>query len=246
MRKLLPLAVVLASTLAPVAQAEYKFGWGNVHYDYQYWNQGAEDIDFKQALIGIEGGATFSWGQVYGFYDYEGIDKDSGEQGQTMNGDMHVYLGDTGASLFLKAYSSQSPHIKEINQFIGAGYTDLKGDGWWFTPWIGRQYINMRNDFGPNTDINGRNGFSIGWNAGYAFEAFGESFLLTNWHETELDRNDKYAENNGGSTGVNGGLNLTWNMTDEISTTVMYRYFYNKLGNDDYGDILIYRIAYNF
>lgn len=232
-------------TFTTASHAEQKYGWGNIHFDYQDWNAGFTDLNYKQALVGVEGGIGFNWGEMYGFYDYENITGKRGEQGQTANGETHIYLGDSGVSLFGKVYNSQSPDFKETNQFLGLGYTDLKGDGWWFKPWIARQYITAHNNFGPAYDVNGLNGFSIGWNAGYAFKFLEQDFLLSNWNEIELDRNDDYASNNFGHEGLNGGLNLTWKITDHISTTVMYRYFYNKLGADGYGDILIYRIAYD-
>ncbi|MBV7406920.1 outer membrane protein OmpK [Enterobacter sp. ENT03] len=248
MKKLLCLTSTLfLSTITGDAFAEQKYGWGNIHFDYQSWDSGVKDLEYEQALVGIEGGAGFDWGEMYGFYDYENILRNEKEHGQTMNGETHYYLWDTGASLFGKVYNSQSPNFKETNQFIGIGYTALKGDGWWFKPWIARQYINAHSNFGPAYDINGYNGFSIGWNAGYAFTFLSQNFLLSNWNEIELERNEDYAANNsGGEEGLNGGLNLTWKITDHISTTVMYRYFYNKLGADGYGDILIYRLAYDF
>ncbi|EPQ5852998.1 outer membrane protein OmpK [Klebsiella variicola] len=226
--------------------AKQKYGWGNVHLDYQSWDSGFQDLNNEQTLVGIEGGIGFDWGEMFGFYDYENILDKAGNQGQTMNGEAHIYLGGTGLSLFGKIYNSQSPNFKETNQFIGFGYTSLKGEEWWFKPWVGRQYINAQNNFGPASDINGFNGFSIGWNAGYAFKFLKQDLLLSNWNEIELDRNDDYASNNFGREGFNGGVNLTLKITDDISTTFMYRYFYHKLGANGYGDILIYRVAYNF
>lgn len=244
MKRLISGLCILTASFCTLA--EQKYGWGNIHFDYQSWDAGVKDLEYEQALIGIEGGMGFNWGEMYGFYDFENILDDEGNQGQTMNGEIHTYLWDTGASLFTKVYNSQSPDFKETNQFIGFGYTDLKGDGWWFKPWIARQYITAHNNFGPAHDINGLNGFSIGWNGGYAFKMFNQDFLLSNWNEIELERNDDYAANNNGHEGLNGGLNLTWRITNHISTTFMYRYFYNKLGADGYGDILIYRLAYDF
>ncbi|HFD2949963.1 TPA: outer membrane protein OmpK [Klebsiella pneumoniae] len=240
------LLIILFGMTSMSTYAKQQYGWGNVHFDYQSWDSGFKDLEYEQALIGVEGGVGFDWGEMYGFYDYENILDKEGNQGQTMNGESHVYLGESGFSLFGKVYNSQSPNFKETNQFLGLGYTALKGDGWWFKPWIGRQYITAHNNFGPAHDINGLNGFSIGWNAGYAFKLLKQDFLLSNWNEIELDRNDDYASNNFGHEGLNGGLNLTMKLTDNISTTFMYRYFYNKLGADGYGDILIYRIAYDF
>lgn len=236
----------LLSCVAFSSLAEQQYGWGNIHFDYQSWDTGVKDLEYEQALIGIEGGIGFDWGEMYGFYDFENILDDEGNQGQTANGEIHTYLWKTGASLFTKVYNSQSPNFKETNQFIGLGYTDLKGDGWWFKPWIARQYITAHSNFGPAYDINGLNGFTIGWNAGYAFNLLNQDFLLSNWNEIELDRNDDYTANNHGSNGLNGGLNITWKIMPHISTTLMHRYFYNKLGADGYGDILIYRLAYDF
>lgn len=221
-------------------------GWGNLHIDWQEWGHGASDSDFSQGLIGVEGGMNFEWGEVFGFYDFEGIDRDSGQQTATMNLQAHTYLTDSGLSLFTKVYNTQGTEIKETNSFLGLGYTEIKGDGWWFTPWLAANYTTVYNEFAPITNTNGFNGATLGWSAGYVFDAFGESFILSNWTEIEMARSDEYALNNYGDTGVNGGLNLGWNITKDISATVMYRYYYNKLGNDGYGDILIYRIAYNF
>lgn len=236
--------ILLATSF--LAQSEQKYGWGNIHFDYQSWDSGVKDLEYEQALIGIEGGMGFDWGEMYGFYDYENILDKEGNQGQTANGEIHTYLWSSGASIFTKVYNSQSPDFKETNQFIGLGYTDIKGDDWWFKPWIARQYITAHNNFGPVYDINGLNGFTIGWNAGYAFTLFNQDLLFTNWNEIELDRNDDYTANNSVREGLNGGLNITWKLTNHISTTFMYRYFYNKLGADGYGDILIYRLAYDF
>lgn len=199
----------LLSCVAFSSLAEQQYGWGNIHFDYQSWDAGVKDLEYEQALIGIEGGIGFDWGEMYGFYDFENILDDEGNQGQTANGEIHTYLWKTGASLFTKVYNSQSPNFKETNQFIGLGYTDLKGDGWWFKPWIARQYITAHSNFGPAYDINGLNGFTIGWNAGYAFNLLNQDFLLSNWNEIELDRNDDYTANNHGSNGLNGGLNIT-------------------------------------
>lgn len=238
--------LLFLSVLPSITHAEQKYGWSNVHLDYQNWNNGFKGSDYEQTVLGVEGGIGFNWGEMYGFYDYENLYDKSGEQGQTANGETHIYLGDSGFSLFGKVYNSQSPNFKETNQFLGFGYTALKGDGWWFKPWIARQYITAHNNFGPAYDVNGLNGFSIGWNAGYAFKLWNQDFLVTNWNEIELDRNDDYASNNFGHEGLNGGLNLTLKITQHVSTTVMYRYLYNKLGHDGYGDILIYRVAYDF
>ncbi|WP_428432701.1 outer membrane protein OmpK [Photobacterium profundum] len=97
----------------------------------------------------------------------------------------------------------------------------MGGDGWWFTPWIAANYTNVRNDFNVITNFNGFNGATVGWSAGYVFEFMGEDLLLTSWNEIELFRADDYATNNNGSTGLNGSLNLGWNITNNINATIM-------------------------
>ncbi|MGF1684745.1 outer membrane protein OmpK [Photobacterium minamisatsumaniensis] len=246
MKRILKSAVLLGSLLSSAAMADTYSGWGNIHYDYQAWGHGVTESDFSQSLVGIEGGFNFEWGEVFGFYDFEGLDRDSGEQTATMSLQAHTYLGDSGLSLFTKVYSTQGKEIKETNNFLGFGYVGIGGDGWWFTPWLAGNYTTVYNEFAETTNSNGFNGATLGWSAGYAFEAFGQSLLLSNWTEVEFLRNDDYAQNNNGESGINGGLNLGWNITDDINATLMYRYYYNKLGADGYGDILIYRLAYMF
>ncbi|PSW20779.1 hypothetical protein C9I98_08045 [Photobacterium sanctipauli] len=248
MNKLLKGAAIASCLLSSAVSAEQLYGWGNVHVDYQFWDQGfVDDNDFRQALIGVEGGAGYDWGELYGFYDYEGVDKATGNRGQTFNGEAHIYLGDSGASLFGKVYGHIDQNIREVNQYMGFGYTGLTGDNWWFKPWAAVEFINVSNEFNAGVkDYTGMNGGTIGWQAGYAFEAFGESFLLHNWNQIELFRSDEYAENNYGDTGLNGAVNFAWNINEDFTAMLMYRYFVNKLGADGYGDILIYRLAYNF
>ncbi|WP_413113239.1 outer membrane protein OmpK [Thaumasiovibrio sp. DFM-14] len=246
MKKLICTCLLGAACLSTPAVSNEYSAWGNIHFDYQAWGHGVTESDFTQALVGIEGGLNFEWGELFGFYDFENIDKASGEQGATMSLQSHVYLGDSNVSVFNKVYSSQSPAIKETNSFMGLGYTGIGGNGWWFTPWLAANYTNVRNEFNSVTDFNGFNGATLGWSAGYVFELFGQSMLLSNWNEIEMFRDDIYGSNNNGNTGLNGGLNLGWDITQHVNATVMYRYYYNKLGADGYGDILIYRLAYKF
>lgn len=160
------------------------------------------------------------------FTSYAEQQDDEGNQGQTSNGEFQTYLWKTGASLFTKVYNSQSPDVKETNQFIGLGYTHLKTEGWWFKPCIAQQCITVHSNSGPTYDIDDLNIFTVSWN--------------------KIDSNDDFASNNYSANDLNGGLNIIWKIMPHISTTLMYRYFYNKLGADGYGDIVIYRLAYNF
>ncbi|VEB50733.1 Nucleoside-specific channel-forming protein Tsx [Salmonella enterica subsp. enterica] len=75
---------------------------------------------------------------------------------------------------------------------------------------------------------------------------FGEDFVLSDWNEIELDRNDAYTEQQFGRNGLNGGLTLAWKFYPRWKATVTYRYFANKLGYDGYGDQMIYMVGYSF
>ena len=152
MRKtLLALGVVAATTAIP-AQAEYLYGFGGMYLDYQAWDQGigndddnfgGEIADRNQAVIGIEGGAGFTWGQIYGFYDYEGVDRGTGNRGASAKGTIHYNLTESGVSLYAQVYNTDSDAgFHEQNRVLGLGYTGLKGDGWAFTPFIGIHEIN--------------------------------------------------------------------------------------------------------
>ncbi|MGR5093663.1 outer membrane protein OmpK [Vibrio maritimus] len=261
MRKsLLALGVVAAVSAVP-ASAEYLYGFGGVYLDHQSWNHGPNAIqdgqDGKgrnQFVLGIEGGAGFTWGELYGFYDRESVEKNSSEQKNSFKGSAHVYLGDTGVSLYGQVYHHDNPFQSETNRVLGLGYTALSGDNWFFKPWVGVHDITSWDSFSPNQNVNGNNGYMAGWTARYAFNLGGQNFSFVNWNEIEFDRNDEYAQNQGGKNGLNGALLFNWHATEHLTAAIQYRYFNNKLGvygssgsnQQHYGDAIIYRLQYNF
>jgi len=263
MRKsLLALGVVAAVSAVP-AQAEYLFGFGSMYVDYQAWNHGfgndndnfdKEIKNRNQAVVGIEGGAVFDWGQVYGFYDYEGVDRSGDDRGASLKGTIHYNLTDSGVSLYAQVYNTDKDDdgnggaLHEQNRVLGLGYTGLKGDNWGFTPFIGFHQINSGN-------IRGGNGGMFGYVGYYNTEIAGQSFTFSTWNELEFARNDDYAKlqsttfgtnESSESWGLNGSLNAMWNINQDWSTGVLYRYTVNKLARKDYQDILIYRVQYKF
>ncbi|USD64709.1 outer membrane protein OmpK [Vibrio sp. SCSIO 43136] len=258
MRKSVLALSLAAAAVAVPAQAEYLYGFGGMYVDHQSWDHGPNAIknanDRNQFVVGIEGGAGFTWGELYGFYDYESVEKSSDKRKASVKGQAHVYLGDTGASLYAQVYNHDNAQQSEQNRVIGLGYTKLTGDNYWFKPWVGVHEVNAWSNFGfGDFNFNGMNGYMAGWSAGYSFQAMGQNFTLVNWNEIEFDRADAYAEEMGAKTGLNGAAMLIWNVTDNFSTGLTYRYFQNKLGvkkalNDGeaYGDALIYRVQYNF
>ncbi|NOI14678.1 outer membrane protein OmpK [Vibrio hepatarius] len=259
MRKsLLALGVVAAVSAVP-AQAEYLYGFGSMYADYQVWdhgfgndddNFGGEIDDRNQLVIGIEGGAAFDWGQIYGFYDYEGVDRSGDDRGASTKGTIHYNLTDSGVSLYAQVYNTDADKsaFHEQNRVLGLGYTGLKGDGWAFTPFIGVHQIN-------SGDISGSNGGMFGYVGYYNFDLAGQNFTFATWNELEFARNDDYSDlqstdfisgDGSESWGLNGSLNLLWNFHQDWSAGVLYRYTVNKLARKDYQDLVIYRLQYNF
>ncbi|WP_289237735.1 outer membrane protein OmpK, partial [Escherichia coli] len=78
-----------------------------------------------------------------------------------------------------------------------------------------KPYIGLHNQSGDYVSAkygqtNGWNGYVVGWTAVLPFTLFDEKFVLFNWNEIELDRNDAYAEQQFGRNGLNGGLTIAW------------------------------------
>jgi nucleoside-specific outer membrane channel protein Tsx len=262
MRKSLLALGVVAAVAAVPASAEYQYGFGGVYLDHQSWDHGPTPIndnvgkDRNQFVLGLEGGAGFTWGELYGFYDRESVEKSSSEQKNSIKGTAHVYLGDSGVSLYGQVYHHDNPKQSETNRVLGLGYTALKGDNWFFKPWIGVHDVTAWENFGSEFRNSGNNGYMAGWTARYAFNLGGQDFSFVNWNEIEFDRNDAYAQNQGGKSGFQGAAILFWHPTKHLATGIQYRYFQNKLGvygstrfsgpAKHYGDALIYRVQYNF
>ena len=258
-KSLLALATVAAMSAVPV-QAEYLYGFGSMYADYQVWDQGfGNDNDNNgneiknrnQAVIGIEGGAGFSWGQIYGFYDYEGVDRAQDDRGASLKGTIHYNIPKAqGVSLYAQVYNTDTDAgFHEQNRVLGLGYTGIKGDGWAFTPFIGAHYVNSTFAAPGQTfsSVNsGNNGGMLGWVGFYNTNIGTQNFTFSTWGEYEFARDDAYSLAQGDNWGLNGSLNAMWNMTKDLSAGVLYRYTVNKLGRKGYQDLLIYRLQYNF
>lgn len=254
MRKYLSGMVALtAVAVSPVTQADYLWGFADVGIHYLDWtshtthrtsNKSHKD-DF--AYLELEGGAGFTWGETYGFFDWENPfndrhDKPGSEQRYTFKNTNRIYLGDTGLNLYGHVYGTYgSPNGKNFHDVMalyGLGY-NLKLDQFWFKPFIAKRYTDQ-------TYYSGNNGYVFGWVAGYDFNLWNEKFALTNWTEYEFDRAARYAAGNGGKEGTNGAVALWWKPNPSITAGVQYRYADNKLGESFLQDGIIYSVKYNF
>ncbi|QDP00308.1 outer membrane protein OmpK [Thalassotalea sp. PS06] len=253
MRKTLILLTTLASFSG--STAEYQFGFANTYVDYLSWKQGTQGyngIDVSEdrddhITWGIEAGITFDWGEAYGFMEAEKLDKDAEVRSQAFKASAH-YRVHTNLTLYGQVYdySESGGFVDEQNRVLGFGYLGWSSDNYWFKPFLGFHHVTspFSDPFGNN--ISGYNGGMLGWNLGWFFNIGSASFMLTNWNEIEFARNHEYADYQNGDTGLNGAFGLWYDVSKKFYVGLQYRYFSNKLGVDDYGDALIWRIGYHF
>ncbi|GAA4650153.1 outer membrane protein OmpK [Kistimonas scapharcae] len=252
-------AVVLGAMSATAANAEMVYGFGNVSINYLDWSKGTQNRTADNAakkdffFLEVEGGAGFNWGEVYGFFDVENPTNDTKEKDGSKNlrtaakGTTHIYLGDTNFTLYGHIYDFRDDgyRSREQDRIVGLGYRYANDSGFWIKPFIGPAWVKSH-------AYNGRNGYMMGWVAGYNFNLGGEKFSVSNWHEMTFDRDEDYLEENyvgksAGKVGQNGAVALWWHPIEKITAGVQYRYSKNKLGTPDaYQNAMIYTLKYNF
>lgn len=246
-KTLLSLGIIAAAAAAPV-QAEYLYGWGNASLNYLDWSKGTEERNggFKNdfMFLELEGGAGFTWGELYGFADFEFQDGnpagDSSAMAMSTKGSIAVKTGLEELRFYAQTYSTENQGFHARNTVAGLSY-NFSGDAWFFNPWVGFHYTNT----GGFADMNGG---MAGWVGGYNFNLGEQKFSISNWHETEFARADDYVANSGETDDLsyNGALAAWWHATSEITTGIQYRYAHNKLGQAKTDNAVIYTVKYNF
>ncbi len=230
-----PVLLVFSCAALP-AQAEYKFGFADVSYNFLDWSQGTEDKSTKRdfSYLELEGYAQYDWGDLYGFFDYENPGHKGDEVRTAFKGAMlRKILG--GLSIYAGVYNFAAHGFYEQSRVLGLGYF-LEGKGWWFKPWIGFHDVSQRFFSGPN-------GYILGWTVGYNFEVLSEKFMIADWHEFEFDRKKAYAAGNGGNQAAhNGALSVWWNLRDNMSAGIQGRYATDKLGTPGSLGAIIYTV----
>lgn len=111
--------LTLSSVLAipAVSHAEFKGGFADIGIHYLDWTSRTTEKSSTKShkddfgYLELEGGANFSWGEMYGFFDWENFyndrhDKPGSEQRYTFKNTNRIYLGDTGFNLYLHAYGT--------------------------------------------------------------------------------------------------------------------------------------------
>jgi hypothetical protein len=209
------------------ATADYEWGFGNVSLNRLYWDSSTKQKSTKTDFnyLELEGGAQYTWGETYGFFDVEEIGKRGELLRTAAKGIVRYYLGKSNISLYGHVYNFTQAGFSEQNRVYGLGY-QLTGKGWWFKPFLGFHDVTQ-------TYFNGSNGFMGGWIIGYVFKIGGEEFLAADWHELEFARKDDYAAANGNSrVGQNGAASIWWIANSKFNFGLQWRYAVNKLGTE--------------
>lgn len=250
--------------VVPAVQAEDAttplWSFANVSVNYLDWSDGTEVRTADNAAKGdfpyleLEGGAGFSWGEFYGFLDFENpghdrFDEASGGKDNFRTAaklTSHFYLGESPFSIYAHVYDFRDYgfDLREQDQILGLGYRHTFANGLWFKPFLGAARVQ-------SDGFTGMNGFMAGWVAGYDFTAFGQDFSVTNWHEQTFGRDDDYLEQNyvgdkADAVGTNGALSLWWHPHERLTSGVQYRYADEKLGTPgQYQNAMIYTLKLN-
>jgi hypothetical protein len=260
------IAAAVAAMTTGTVQAEQIYGFASVSVNYLDWTDKAEERsnggyggakeDF--VYLEVEGGAGYSWGDVYGFIDLENpqnintSERDFSGDPVTdsfriaAKGSVAVNLGESNWNFYNHIYSLTvaGEGFFDQNVVTGFSYDIFTDSGFWIKPFLGLHYENQT--FAGS----GFNGYMAGWVLGYNFKLGSQDFMVTQWHETEFAREDQF-RNNGtqytlDSVGHNGAVSLWWNATKEFTAGVQYRYADQKLGTAAYHDGVIFTAKYNF
>lgn len=251
----------LAALPSAAIASSPQWSFGNVSVNYLDWSNGTEKRTATNAAksdfvyLELEGGVGYSWGEFYGFFDIENPGHDQFDEGSDGKDNLrtagkvtsHLYLGDTPFSVYLHLYDFRDYgfHSREQDQILGFGYRHTFGNGLWIKPFIGAARVQ-------SSGYTGMNGGMLGWVAGYDFNALGQNFSLTNWHEQTFARDDDYLEQNyvgakADEIGTNGAVALWWHPTRMLTTGLQYRYSDEKLGSPgQYQNAVIYSLKFNF
>ncbi|MBM2886003.1 hypothetical protein JFK97_16520 [Chromobacterium phragmitis] len=258
-KSLLALSLLAASTLA---HADYSFK--NVSVNWLDWSDRTTQQSGKKdfAYLEAEGGMGGKWGELYGFFDLENPGKGNGGTDskdrrfttKVVGRYNMTEIGGVPVQLYGHIYDTRGnggtvngqnfAHFFTENRVLGLG-TDLSFGKLNIKPFFGVH--NQLDSFGTGS---GYNGFMTGYVLLYPFQAFGQNMMITQWHETEFNRQDKfigaYKSGDNPRVGQNGAIALWWTPVKEVITGIQYRYADQKLGSTAYQNAVIYSVKYNF
>lgn len=231
-----------------VQALEFKNAFGSINAGYADWNSGFVNVHRGEVWKATtDFGVNFREAEFYSFFESNVLNHPIAGRNHTVSAMTHVRLFDSDYTFFGKIYGQwDNSWGDDLDLFYGLGYLGWQGSWGFLKPYIGLHsqsgdYVSQK--YGQTS---GWNGYVIGWTAAYIFNLYDEKFVLSNWNEIELDRNDAYAEQQNGHNGINGGLTLAWKFYPRWKAAITWRYFDNKLGYDGFGDQMIYMLGYEF
>lgn len=258
--------LVLALAMASCSGAALAGDWSflDTSINYLDWTSKTEDRTNKGpfgqkkdfTFLEIEGGRGGDWGDLYGFLDLENPTNNANNvadpradrrtAAKVVGRYNLTKVGDVPVMLYGHVYDFRDNGFFDQNRVLGLS-TNLSFGKLWVHPFIG---AHQELKAGVGAQMNGGMG---GFVLGYNFEAFGQSMMISQWHETEFGRKQEFlgmanegAFVNDRKTGQNGAVSLWWNVNKQLTTGLTYRYASNKLGVAGYEDALIYTLKYNF
>lgn len=247
-KKLSLAAALVAASIAP-AHAAYLNGFGDVSVNYLHWSKGTQArAPWQQnfTYLELEGGANFTWGELYGFADWNNPTKSSehdGKMGTSVKGTIAVKTGLAQLRMYGQFFNTSSEGFTAQHTVLGVSYP-FSGQNWYFVPYIGANASVLSSA----KNFSGWNGGALGWTAGYNFSLFNQSFSLTDWSESWFGRTKQYIKASGEANklNANGALALWWNMTPNLTAGVQYRYSFANLGSVGNQNAIISTVKYNF
>jgi len=242
---------ILLMTLYISTQAEMLYIFSNLSINYLDWNKQTHNSTTQEdfAYLNLEGGAGWDWGEFYGNASLENPTKKyntSSVDNQRYTGfiDFDIKVKD-GFYIHFQDFFLQSKNFYVNNFVVGAAYKYHNGSNFWIRPFLGAHLTN-------DTYFDGFNGFMTGVKFNYDFIMYEEKFNIFNWTEIEFARDKEFYEDSGTPIGdskcygLNGDLNFWWNINENFSTGMHYRYAKYKLGFSAYQSAFIYTFKYNF
>lgn len=256
--------ILLSFTCCSTAVLADDWSFANTSFNHLQWsgatleksNKGPFAQKKSFSYIEFEGGMGGDWGDLYGFVD---VENPHNNNHNAVDSRMNRRFASKAVArfkltqvqslplmLYAHVYDFRDDQFFDQNRVLGLG-TNLSYGNFWIHPFIG-MHQELKSNIGA-----GSNGGMAGYVMAYDFKIGGESFGLSQWHETEFARKSSYLQMaDSGSvveaprTAQNGALMFSWKANKAFSASVSYRYALNKLGTAGYQSAYIYTAKYNF
>lgn len=231
------------------SQADPFYSFSNLSISHQDWTSSTEHKTSQRdfSSVKIEGGLGYDWGEVYGNFSIDNPqnayqDKSPHNQRYSAVLDLDIKLIE-GFNLHVQDFYANGNDYFVNDLVMGVSTKYQHANGFWIKPFLGTHFTH-------DTYFTGDNGYMTGWVLNYPFQVGHQQFSVFQWNEIEFGRAKRFYEDKGEPTGdgksygINGAINLWWNVNKDISTGLGYRYAEHKLGNLEYQSAFIYSLRY--